>query len=62
MKCVCLVLRNGMYVWFCFLVQTSFVDCLIEQTHPEIEGGYDRDVSINFVKRFEILVNLCLFI
>ncbi|XP_025094078.1 116 kDa U5 small nuclear ribonucleoprotein component-like [Pomacea canaliculata] len=24
--------------------KTSFVDCLIEQTHPEIEGGYDRDM------------------
>lgn len=25
--------------------QTCFVDCLIEQTHPEIRKRYDQDVS-----------------
>lgn len=24
--------------------KTSFVDCLMEQTHPDIEGGYDTDM------------------
>ena len=32
-------------LFFCLFFQTSFVDCLMEQTHPEIEGGYDVDVS-----------------
>lgn len=26
--------------------QTCFVDCLIEQTHPEIRKRYDQDVSV----------------
>lgn len=30
--------------WFC-IFQTCFVDCLIEQTHPEIRKRYDQDVS-----------------
>jgi len=28
-----------------FFFQTCFVDCLIEQTHPEIRKRYDQDVS-----------------
>lgn len=32
--------------------QTCFVDCLIEQTHPEIRKRYDQDVS-------ELLVFSC---
>jgi len=27
------------------IFQTCFVDCLIEQTHPEIRKRYDQDVS-----------------
>lgn len=27
-----------------FSFQTCFVDCLIEQTHPEIRKRYDQDV------------------
>ena len=32
-------------LFFVLFFQTSFVDCLMEQTHPEIEGAYDVDVS-----------------
>lgn len=31
-----------------YFLQTSFVDCLIEQTHPEIYSSDDKDVSINY--------------
>ncbi len=30
----------------CLSPQTCFVDCLIEQTHPEIRKRDDSDVSI----------------
>ena len=29
----------------CIFSQTSFVDCLLEQTHPDIYVGEDQDVS-----------------
>lgn len=32
------------FPWF-GVFQTCFVDCLIEQTHPEIRKRYDQDVS-----------------
>ena len=32
---------------FVFSVQTCFVDCLIEQTHPEIRKRDDVDVSVD---------------
>lgn len=32
--------------YICMILQTSFVDCLIEQTHPEIYSKDDKDVSI----------------
>lgn len=31
---------------FVYSVQTCFVDCLIEQTHPEIRKRDDVDVSV----------------
>lgn len=40
------LLRNGS-LFFC-IFQTSFVDCLIEQTHPQIEAFEDRDVSCSY--------------
>ncbi len=33
---------------FVYSVQTCFVDCLIEQTHPEIRKRDDVDVSVDF--------------
>lgn len=53
-----------------FPVQTCFVDCLIEQTHPEIRKRYDVDVScgdkLHFHSFFffcmESLENVCLFL
>lgn len=58
MSCYC---RDGIvFVFLCpnivtsFLLlsdtfQTCFVDCLIEQTHPEIRKRYDQDVSVLLV-------------
>ena len=34
-----------------FLFQTSFVDCLMEQTHPEISTREGKDVSKRWLKR-----------
>lgn len=36
------------------LFQTCFVDCLIEQTHPEIRKRYDQDVSITWARSFPV--------
>lgn len=33
----------------CLSPQTCFVDCLIEQTHPEIRKRDDSDVSISLL-------------
>lgn len=35
---------SSFFLWF-GVFQTCFVDCLIEQTHPEIRKRYDQDVS-----------------
>lgn len=35
----------------CFFLQTCFVDCLIEQTHPEIRKRDDVDVSVLIVQK-----------
>lgn len=58
--CTCLSLYHigvmGSFVFVCLnmvtsfflqsdIFQTCFVDCLIEQTHPEIRKRYDQDVS-----------------
>ena len=36
--------------------KTSFVDCLIEQTHPELQAKEGRDVSVLLFegKRFHV--------
>lgn len=31
-------------------IQTCFVDCLIEQTHPEIRKRDDVDVSVHLIR------------
>lgn len=36
-------------------VQTCFVDCLIEQTHPEIRKRYDVDVSCHNISDYRSL-------
>lgn len=53
--CCCLSLGTQSHLfspWF-GVFQTCFVDCLIEQTHPEIRKRYDQDVS-------ELWVSSCL--
>lgn len=37
--------------FYAYLSQTCFVDCLIEQTHPEIRKRDDMDVSPYFLKK-----------
>lgn len=45
---------NGSFVNYVsvliLFIQTCFVDCLIEQTHPEIRKRDDVDVSVHLIR------------
>lgn len=40
-----------------YSLQTCFVDCLIEQTHPEIRKRDDVDVSVFYNNPLHVLID-----